>query len=166
MNFFKALCASMLFICVLQFPNEVLAKDLTQRLGVGFKNNTSQSLPSLGLVYYAAKDYAFTAGAGINTEKNNSAFQINGGVRKVIYTENNLNFYTGAQLGIASYESIVDGRNSGIEILAVGGTEFFFTGLENLAFTVEAGFAVSSVKDTRFRTIGDDPFRAGVIFYF
>ena len=102
----------------------------------------------------------------MNSEKNNSAFQLHAGARKMIFMENNLNFYTGAQVGLASYETAAAGRSSGIEILAVFGAEFFFAGLENLGFTMEAGAGVSSAKDTRFRTIGDDPFRAGLIFYF
>lgn len=166
MEFKNNLRALLVIVLVSLSSNLAIAKDLTQRLGIGFKNNTSQSLPSLALVYYAAKDFAFTSGTGINTEKNNSAFQLHAGVRKVIFTENNLNFYTGVQVGVASYENLIDGRNSGIEILGVGGTEFFLPGLENLGFSLEAGFAVSSIKDTRFRTIGDDPLRAGIIFYF
>ena len=50
--------------------------------------------------------------------------------------------------------------------MALFGTEFFFTGLDNLAFTFEGGIGVASVKDVRFRTIADDPFRAGLVFYF
>ncbi len=162
----NSLRALLLLVIGLHFSQVSVAKDLTERLGLGFKNNTSQSLPSIALVYYATKGFAFTSGAGINTQKDYSAYQLHAGARKIIFMENNLNFYTGAQVGLASYETPADGRNSGIEILAVFGAEFFFTGLDNLAFTIEAGAGISSVKNTRFRTVGDDPFRAGVVFYF
>ncbi|MBC7419571.1 MAG: organic solvent tolerance protein [Bdellovibrio sp.] len=166
MKFLNSLRALVLLAILLVFSEGVLAKDLHERLGLGFKNNTALSLPSIAVVYYAVKDFAFTGGAGINTEKDYSAYQVHAGMRKIIFMENNLNFYTGAQLGLSSFETPTSGRNSGVEILAVLGAEFFLSGLENLAFTFESGVGISSVKDTRFRTVGDDPFRAGVIFYF
>ncbi len=163
LNFNRGL---LLFVLAISFTSGVFAKDMTERFGVGFKNNTSQNLPSLASVYYLNRDMALTGGFGIDTQKNYSAYQLHVGARKMIYLENNLHFYTGAQLGLISAENPIDGRSSGLEILAVIGTEFYFAGLENLAFTMEAGLAVSSAKSTRFRTVGDDPFRAGVIFYF
>ena len=40
--------------------------------------------------------------------------------------------------------------------------EFFFAGLESLGFSLETGLGISSVaSETRFRTIGDSPLRAG-----
>ncbi|MBY0555472.1 organic solvent tolerance protein [bacterium] len=154
-----------LSLCIFTISSQVFAKDLTHRLGVGFKNNTSESVPSLTVVYYASKDYAFTGGVGVDTKKNNSTMQANAGVRKMIYFENNLNFYMGAQLGFLSVET-AGTRDSGVDMLAVFGTEFFFTGLENLGFTLEAGAGISTAKDTRFRTVADDPLRAGILFYF
>ena len=141
-------------------------KDLNHRLGIGLKNNTSLSLPSVAGVYYPLSDIAFTGGAGIDTLKNNSKFQIHGGIRKIIFTEANLNFYGGGQLGFVNYENPVDGKQGGIEILGVFGAEFFFSGLENLGFTFEAGLGLASLADFRLRTLADDPTRAGIIFYF
>lgn len=152
-------------LCIFTVSSQVFAKDLTHRLGAGFKNNTSENIPSLAVVYYASKDYAFTGGLGADTKKNNSTMQANAGVRKMIYFENNLNFYMGAQLGFLSVET-AGTRDSGVDMMATFGTEFFFGGLENLGFTLEAGVGVSSVKDTRFRTVADDPLRAGILFYF
>lgn len=148
------------------FSSTVFAKDLTHRFGLGIKNNTSESLPSLAIVYHSTQDTAFTGGFGIDTKKDYSAFQMNAGARKVIFTEANLNFYTGGQVGLVNFETPADGKKSGFEILAQFGTEFFFAGLENLAFTFEGGLGVASVKDVRFRTVADDPFHAGLIFYF
>jgi hypothetical protein len=142
------------------------AKDLTHRLGVGFKNNTSLDLPALAVVYYPSHDLALTGGVGIDSKKDYSSSLIDAGARYIIYPENNLNFYTAAQLAIVSYENPADGRQNGIEAAAVFGVEFFLNGLENLAFTFEAGAALSTAKNSRFRTLGNDPLRAGLIFYF
>lgn len=153
-------------IGALILPNIASAKDLTHRFGLGFKNNTSESLPSIAAVYFPTNDIAFTSGLGTDTKKDNSKFQIHVGVRKIIFTENNLNFYTGAQVGLANFENPIDGKQSGFEILGVFGVEFFFQGLENIGFTFEAGFGVASLKEVRFRTVADDPTRAGIVFYF
>ena len=142
------------------------AKDLTHRLGLGFKNNTSQSVASLAAVYYPSKDYAFTGGLGFDTKMNYSQLQAHVGFRKMIYFETNLNFYVGAQWGILNSENPADGKNAGFEILGVFGSEFFFYGLDNLGFTLEAGLGATTVKNTSLRTVADDPLRAGIVFYF
>ncbi len=144
----------------------VLGKDLTNRLGVGFKNNTSQDVPSLAVVYFADKDYAFTGAFGFDTQKNYSHLQLNAGARKIIYFENNLNYFMGAQAGIVNYESPVDGKNTGLDFNITFGTEIFFNGLENLGFSFEAGVGLSNAQNVRFRTLADGPLRAGIIFYF
>ena len=151
---------------VLVIATTASAKDLTHRLGVGYKNNTSQDLPSLALVYYPSNVVGFTAGFGMDTKKDYGSTQILAGARYIIYPESNLNFYTAAQAGIISYENPIDGKKNGVEFASVFGVEFFLSGLENLAFTFEAGLSMNTVNNTRFRTVGDDPFRAGLIFYF
>lgn len=155
-----------LFVLVFFSMNSIYAKDLTHRLGVGIKDNLSKSLPSLAVIYYPSIELAFTAGAGLDTKKDNSASQINAGVRRVIFFEPNLNFYIGGQAALVSYEDPASGKSNGYELQAIAGTEFFFQGLENLAFTLEMGAGIVSLDNVRFRTVGLDPFHAGVIFYF
>src|SRR3989344_5670553 len=134
------------FFCVIVSSAQLEAKDLSQRLGVGFKNNTSESVPSLAVVYYLSKSYAVTGGAGLDTKKNYSVMQVNAGLRKMIYLENNLNFYLGGQFGVINFENPIDGKNNGLDLLAVFGSEFYFSGLENLGFTFEAGLGISKEK--------------------
>jgi len=159
------LCGGVL-LGMLMFGSMALSKEMVQRLGVGIKNNTSQSLPSLAGVYHLSRSLAVTGGFGLDTQKDYSALQMQVGVRHVIFNENNMHFYVGGQIGIVSFENPVDGKNSGFEANLIVGTEFFLTGLENLAFTFEGGLGLSSIKNTRVRTIADDPVRAGIIFYF
>lgn len=153
-------------VLVFLFATISQAKDLTHRLGVGFKNNTSVSIPSVAGVYYADKDLAYTASVGIDTMKNNSATQLSVGLRSMVFYENNLNCYWSGQVGVINTDNTVSGRNSGVELLALGGVEFFFTGLDNLAFTAEAGVGISTLNSTRTYTTALDPIKAGIIFYF
>lgn len=154
------------FLSIIVISTQLEAKDLSQRLGIGFKNNTSENMPSLAAVYYLSKSYAVAGGIGFDTKKNYSSMQVNAGLRKMIYLEDNLNFYVGGQFGVVNFENPVDGKNNGLDLLAVFGSEFYFSGLDNLGFAFEAGLGLSTAKDTRFRTVADDPFRAGIVFYF
>jgi hypothetical protein len=141
------------------------AKEMPQRLGVGIKDNISRTLPSLAVIYHLDRNSALTGGFGLDTEKDNSSMQFNAGVRYVIFQEKNLHFYSGGQIGYLNYEQATV-KNSGLEFNLVGGLEFFLEGLENLGWSIEGGFGVSTAKDTRVRTIADNPFKAGMIFYF
>src|SRR5262249_25163327 len=118
------------------------AKDLTSRLGVGIKDNLSQELPSLAVVYWPNADIAVTGGAGVDTQKDESKLGLTGGLRRVLFREDNLNFYFGGQLGLVNYEFAGD-KQSGFELNALFGAEFFFHGLDSLAFTFEGGVGVA-----------------------
>lgn len=154
-----------LWMSVLLLSELVMAKDLGSRLGVGIKNNGSEDVPSVAVVYFPNNDFAVTGGMGIDTQKNQSKFVFTGGVRKILFRENQMNFYFGGQMGIVNYEYSGDKQN-GFELNAVFGGEFFLTGLDSLGFTFEGGAGIASLKEVRFRTIADSPVKAGIIFYF
>lgn len=153
------------FVLTFLFGQFVVAKEMPQRLGVGIKDNISYSLPSLAVVYHLDGHSALTGGFGLDTEKDRSSLQFHMGVRYVIFQEKNMHFYSGGQLGYLNFED-AGAKNSGLEFNLVGGVEFFFEGLENLGWTLEGGFGVSTAKNTRVRTIADNPFKAGLVFYF
>jgi len=142
------------------------AKDLTNRLGIGYKNQFSTDLPGIALQYYPGTDLGLSATLGVDTEKNNSKFGFMVKLLRIIFQEDNLNFYMGAGAGILSQE-LNNTNESGFELMGFGGAEFFFAGLENLGFSFEAGTAITSISSgVRFRTFGDHPLRAGITFYF
>jgi hypothetical protein len=109
---------------------------------------------------------AVTGGVGVDTKKDYSKFQVNAGIRHVIFHESQLHYYAGGQLGLVTFEEPVNGKQNGFEANFLMGIEFFLTGLENVGFSFEGGLGLASVKDTRIRTIANDPFRAGIVFYF
>lgn len=148
--------------------NQAEAKDLTSRLGVGYADQfgMSRELPSISLRYYPQADIGVSAQLGIDTEKNNSRFGFLAKVFRIVFMEENMNFYVGGAGGLLSEEAA--GRNeSGFLLNGYFGTEFFFTGLESLGFSFEAGVGVTSLgSGVTFRTVGDHPLRAGITFYF
>lgn len=159
-NVALALC-----LVTMSFVMPVQAKELTNRLGVGVKSHTALNLPQLAAVYYLAPDLSVAGGLGIDTQKDESKFAFSAGLRRVVFKEDNMNFYMGGSVGVLNYETAGE-KESGFELNALFGGEFFFTGLDSLAFTFEGGVGVISVDEVRFRTIGDGPFSAGIVFYF
>lgn len=144
------------------------AKDLANRLGVGFSDQfgISGGLPSVTVRYYPRTDIGLAAALGVDTEKDASKFGFAAKAMRIIFQEDNMNFYLGASAGLISREKNKS-NDSGFDLTGFAGGEFFLTGLDSLGFSFEAGVGVASISsEVRFRTIGDHPFRAGMTFYF
>lgn len=154
-----------LFSMMILLASFAQAKELSSRLGVGFRNAYSIDVPSVATVYYPSSNWGLVGALGLDTRENNSSFVFSGGLRKIIFMEENMNFFMGGQLSFLS-QQVSSRTDSGFEIAALAGGEFFMQGLENLGFNFETGVAVSSVNTVRFRTLGDSFLRAGIIFYF
>lgn len=162
----KQIFMVLLVSLMLMVSHVVEAKDLTSRLGVGVANNFSFDNPGLAAFYHPNNTIELTSALGLDTDEDNSKFGLKVGVRSLIFEEKNMNFFMGGALGMISIEAAGQ-TESGYEIDALAGGEFFLSGLDNLAFNFEMGVGVVSLKSgTKFRTIAADPFRAGVIFYF
>lgn len=148
----------------------VSAKELTNRLGVGYSNQFSEDLPSLSVRYWPDPKLGVGAALGVDTEEDQAKFGFMAKLYRVIFTEDNMNFYMGTGAGLISREKTVNGsveNDSGFELVGFFGGEFFFTGLDSLGFSFEAGVGVTSISsDVRFRTFGDSPIKAGLTFYF
>lgn len=162
----KALIFKLLSVTLMLCSAQVEAKDMTSRLGVGFRNAYSMDLPSVAAIYYPSAQYGVVGAVGVDTQENASKSAFSIGLRRILFFEDNMNFFMGGQLTMLSRENALSETESGFELGALIGAEFYFAGLENLGFSFESGVAVTNVKKTRFRTVGDHPFRAGVIFYF
>lgn len=144
------------------------AKDLNHRLGVGYKNQLSNEVPSVGIQYYPVQDLAVGLAVGVESAPDTSKFGALASLRRIIFPEDNLNFYMGGGVAAISQKLGKNQNNdSGFEILGLLGAEFFLPGLENLGFLFEAGVGVVSLPSgVTFRTFGDSPLKAGMFFYF
>lgn len=164
-SFFGSILAATLFLSAFA-PATADAKDLSNRLGIGFKNQSSVDLPGMAVQYWPGADLGFSGTIALDTQTSNSKFGAMAKLYRVIFPEDNLNFYLGAGAGVLSIET-AGNNQSGFELMGFAGVEFFLPGLENVGWSFEAGTAITSVSSgTRFRTFGDSPLRAGAIFYF
>jgi hypothetical protein len=163
MKSFAIGCVTFLALITVQSAS---AKDLTNRLGVGYKDQFDSGTAGLAVQYYPGPDLGVSGTLSIDTKKDNSSFGALAKLYRIVFQEDNLNFYMGGGAGLVSQET--SGSNSsGFQLLAYTGCEFFLPGLENLGLSFEAGASITSLSSSvRFRTYGDSPIRAGIIFYF
>jgi len=146
------------------FNQKTLAKDLTQRLGVGVRQEGD--LAQAVVHYYPTADYTWVGGLGFDTKSQASQTNLSVALRRQIFFEQNLNYYAGGRVSFVSQESTIK-TNSGFALAAISGIEFFFHGLENLAFQAEVGAELSTIGSvSRFRTVGGTLAQTGVVFYF
>lgn len=153
-------------ILLLFFTTAVQAKDLTNRLGVGYRDSyVSFDLPSIAAFYYPSPDLGVLGSLGVDTQENNSKFALAVGVRRIIFKEDNMNFFMGGQVAMINNE-VASTKDNGFEISATVGGEFFLAGLDSLGFNFETGVGITNVKKTRFRTMGSSFVGGGIVFYF
>ncbi len=160
---FKAVLLHIFF--AFSFANSVFAKDMQQRLGVGYRNSFVVDVPAVAVNYFFSNEIATQFSIGIDTQKDNSRSAYGLGLRRTIFKEANLNFHIGGQVALVNQE-ISGSSSSGFDLAALSGVEFYMSGLENLGFSVDTGIAMSSVQQTRFRTLGQSFLSAGIFFYF
>lgn len=153
----------LLFICVGGIAE---ARDLSSRLGIGYRNAlVTTDLPSIAAFYYPSSDVGVYGSLGVDTQEDNSKFGAAAGVRRIIFKEDNMNFFGAGQVAIVNQE-IATVKDSGFELAATVGGEFFLPGLDSLGFNFETGMGITTVKKTRFRTLGESFATAGMAFYF
>ena len=80
------------------------AKDLSQRLGIGYSNQFGipESMPSLSVRYFPDQTYGLQSSVGVDTEQNANRFGISARFIKIIFREDNMNFYAAAGGGLVS----------------------------------------------------------------
>src|SRR5262245_39001103 len=103
------------FVLVLFLVAEISeAKELSNRLGVGYSDQFSEDLPSVAIRYYPDPKLGLGAALGVDTEEDNSKFGFMVKLYRIIFTEDNLNFYMGTGAGLISLEKNND-SDSGFE---------------------------------------------------
>jgi hypothetical protein len=161
---------SLAIIAVFTASAPAHAVDLSNRLGVGYSQQLGSvdELPMITVHYFPNAKFGLSAALGVDTKDDASKFGALLKARRVIFTEKQMNFYMGAFAALTTHEEGTPADDkSNFEMGAVLGGEFFFSGLDSLAFFFETGIGViTGDGGSRFRTIGDHPFRAGITFYF
>lgn len=144
------------------------ARDLNGRLGLGFNSEfanaypgTGARFPGISLKYGLTENVAIEGIGGVaTTTPSNTVFALK--IFNNVFFETHLNFYFMGGLGLISLNG-----QSGMQILAGVGAEFFIPGIESLGFAVETGFSVDNASGGySIRTLGVSFLDAGIHFYF
>ncbi|MFH0948717.1 MAG: hypothetical protein V1833_06975 [Elusimicrobiota bacterium] len=136
------------------------AKDLSEKIGVGFNSQLSgNGVDSLSVRYWFSKKMAVEGLLGFSLG-NDTIFDVGGKFLTILKEENNLNLYGFGIMGIESYHDTSFSVGGGV------GVELFFSDFPNLGFGTEIGLGFSNANDTsQFGTKADWLSAVGVRYY-
>jgi hypothetical protein len=173
-------------LAVVLFASTVMAKDLTQRISLGYNQQLSfgilggafddafLSSQAISSKYWITDRYGVEGLLGFTSAKYEDdrgfGLTVGGKFHANIVMEQNMNFYGGAGLGLMPVSTEVndkDDNNVGFMAQTFAGFEFFLQGLPNLGFDIEVGLEyVDYDKFQRFGTYGGGFGTFGVRYYF
>src|ERR1700677_3103977 len=108
--------AAIALATVTTFSTPAHAKELANRLGVGYANQfSSGNLPSLAVRYYPDPKIGVGAELGVDTDQGNQQFGLMARLYRIVFTEDNMNFYMGTSAALVSVETN-NTTSSGFEI--------------------------------------------------
>jgi hypothetical protein len=128
-------------VLALALPTAAAAKDLRNRVGVGF-NTFFDGGQNLAVRYVVpsgsdAMNIVVEGNAGFSTLSLDERFAAGGRLLTSVVAEDNMNFYLGGGLGYV--KGPVDDH---LRLQPLASVDFFFFGLENLGFTSSFGLNI------------------------
>lgn len=165
----------LIIIMIVSIASNAMAKDLTERLGLGFNTQIGQiGLPHLDAAsvrYWINKDIGIQGDLAFmdfspQHGSNQASFGIGGKFLYNFIKEANMNFYAGGGVYVFTQPDPID-TEAGFSLSALSGIEFFLQGLPNLGFNLELDLGVRYLNDfgTAFG-ISADSINAGFHYYF
>lgn len=157
-----------LIILALLLPSLAMGADLRGRMGVGMTNQLANDIPAISIKVQQSKTFALGGLLGFKSDEDNTLYGAGLKLYRIIFDEPQLNFY---MAGLLATETYLDENNkieSGYQIDGTMGTEFHFSGLESLGFSLEFGLSVRKAQPnggSSFETLGDNFLKAAVHFY-
>lgn len=149
-------------------PSIAIGADLRGRVGIGFTNQLANDIPAISLKTQQSKTFALGAMLGFKSNNDNTLYGAGIKLYRIIFDEPQLNFYMAALLASETYLNQKKEVQTGHQIDGTMGSEFHFSGLESLGFSLEFGLSVRKVNSeggNSFQTLGDQFLKAAVHFY-
>ncbi len=145
-----------------------MAADLRGRVGVGMTNQLANEIPALSLKIQQSKTFALGALLGFKSDRDFTQYGAGLKLYRIIFDEPQLNFYLSGMFATQTFVNEENKIEPGHQVDGMMGTEFHFTGLESLGFSLEFGISVRKSQEqsgTTLQTLGDNFLKAGVHFY-
>jgi hypothetical protein len=145
-------------------PTNSWATDYRGRLGVGLSNQLMNDLPAISLKLQKSRSVAL--GALVNASSADTKGGYGGGLKiyRIIFDEPQLNFF-GALMGAYINQKTANSSKTGFQFDLTLGSEFHFTGLSSLGFSLEFGASFNKLNDFVVETVGQHMVTAAAHFY-
>lgn len=140
-------------------------KDLSDRLGFGMTYHQFQKSSGVSMRYHADRYFSVTAVVGMNVAKGVHDLVAGAKINRNLVVEENALFYLGLG-GFALSRRTASTSDTGVEADALGGVEFFLSGLPNLGIQLEGGVALRLLNGFALETFGGGFASAGMHYYF
>lgn len=139
--------------------------DRRGRLGAGFSNQLKNGVPSLSFKLQKSKAFAIGGLLSYSTNENGGGHGAAIKLYRNLFDEPQLNFYASATAGIIKKSINASTEQSGFQADFTLGSEFSFTGLQSLGFSVEFGASINKLDDFVLETTGNSFIVSGIHFY-
>ncbi len=152
-----------LFLEMLIGPT-ALAVDRRYRLGLGMTSQLKNELPSLSFKLQRTRSFALGGLLGYSSDSNRGGHAAGLKLYRNLFNEPQLSFY-GAMMAAILQEKTATRDQSGFQVDLSLGSEFHFTGLKSLGFSLEFGVSLNKIDDFIIETIGNNFVVSAVHFY-
>jgi hypothetical protein len=155
-------------ILSLLFTLPALGADLRGRVGVGATNQLANGVSALSLKIQRSKTFGLGAILGFKSNEDNTLYGAGVKFYRIIFDEPQLNFYLAGLFATQNYLDEAEGKTKpGLQLDGTLGSEFHFSGMENIGFSFEFGLSArqSDTTGSSFQTLGDQFLKAAFHFY-
>jgi hypothetical protein len=160
-------CITLVLVGLVLFSGtSLVARPMEGRTGFGVSLHDYNRTPCLSFEHHMTRYQSFVGMLGLNTGDSTKTIILGGKYHQNIHQEENINGFLGLGAFYLSDKTGFPTASTGFEFDGLFGVEFFFSGLPNLGITVETGFAIRTIREVSFATMGNGFFGTGIHYYF
>lgn len=155
-------------LVLILLPSLSFGADLRGRMGIGLSNQLANDLPAISIKIQQSKTFAIGGVLGFASDQDQTLYGAGVKFYRIIFDEPQLNFYLAGLLAKETYLGDDDKVEDGYQMDGTMGTEFHFSGLESLGFSLEFGISARKADPnggTSLETLGDSFLKAAMHFY-
>ncbi len=161
----RLFATSLIFLLGLMISSpKTHAMERMSRLGIGYTGQLKNDIPAISFKLQKSKSFAFGGVLGYSNSDNGGGTGAAIKLYRNLFDEPNLTFYGSLLGGIISKKSQGE-SNSGFQADVTLGSEFSFTGLQSLGFSLEFGMSFYKLDSFISETVGNNFLISAVHFY-
>ena len=154
-----------LFLFIILLPLSAFSINQPGRLGVGLSGQLQNDIPALSVKILQSKSFAMGALLGFSSSESSGGVGAGVKLYKILFEEPQLNFYAGLLGAFIKEKTLFAESQTGFQVDLTLGSEFSFTGLKSLGFSLDFGISLNKLDDFVVETVGEHFVSAAVHFY-